>query len=216
MEGTDYDEMLKLFIGRNKLIQHNNYCIIEIIAFYDHVFFDKIIKTYLFNENIDINDDIKDDIKDSMSFNTKYKIVKKISKKLKIEPISQKKMEKFEDMRNNVSHNLCSINNYNIENDEMIIIFGNKTITWDEYKKELKEWVDICYEIAKWTKKIYEKIEIKFPYMHFVYCKLEGECMIVQHQLLVPEPEGDYTSFFKTGFDMDLLDYLKNEINHNA
>lgn len=29
---------------------------------------------------------------------------------------------------------------------------------------------------------------------------------------IYPKPEGKYTSFFKNGFNMDLLDYLNNEV----
>ena len=42
----------------------------------------------------------------------------------------------------------------------------------------------------------------------FVYCKTIGDCILVQHNLICPEIEGDYVCYFKNGFDMDLLDYL--------
>lgn len=76
----EHFKIMKILEGRNKIILHNNNCIIEIIAFYENVLLNDIIKPFLFNENYDRNLEIKDIINDRLSFMDRFKIICKIAK----------------------------------------------------------------------------------------------------------------------------------------
>lgn len=202
----------KIIEGRNKFITHNNMCIIENISFLDYIFLDVIIKPVLFNSNYETINGIRDIIVDRLSFMDKYKIICKIADFYGIQRF--KKIDTFISMRNNISHNITSVNSINAQTKESEILFGNEVISWTEYKSRLNNWCELSYELAVFIEKIISQIHSSDINCIIMYCKTEGDCVIVQHNIIYPSPDGEYTSFFKSGFNMDLLDYLNNEINY--
>ena len=208
-------EVQHIFDRRNKIILHNNYCILETIAFYDHIFLNNIIKPYLLTEKFDKNVKIKKIIADRFSFMDKYKIIKEMAKEFNITPLSQKKFEVFINMRNRIAHNLSSVSALNIETKENEIILGGEKTTWDNYLKDLNEWANLSGEMAKFIIDIFGQVNATKNFLTFMYCKIEGNCVLVQHNLIYPESDGEYTSFFKTGFNMELLQSVKEELQYN-
>ena len=208
-------EVQRIFDRRNKIILHNNYCILETIAFYDHILLNNIIKPYLLTDNFDKNEKIKKIIVDRFSFMDKYKIIKEMAKEFNITSLSQKQFEIFINMRNRIAHNLSSVSALNVETKENEIILGGEKTTWTNYLKDLNEWVNLSSEMARFIKNIFCQVNDTEKFAAFMYCKFEGNCVLVQHNLIYPEPDGEYTSFFKTGFNMDLLQYVKEELQYN-
>lgn len=208
-------EMQHIFDRRNKIIVHNNYCILETIAFYDYIFLNNIIRPYLFTDKFDKNEKIKKFVVDRFSFMDKYKIIKEIAKEFNITLFSQKQFEIFINMRNKIAHNLSSVSTLDIETKENEIILGGEKTTWNNYLKDLNEWVNLSSEMARFIKEVFGQINDTEKFAVFMYCKLEGNCVLVQHNLIYPEPESEYTSFFKAGFNMDLLQYVKEELQYN-
>ena len=215
-ENKDISEMLKvseIMDGRDKIILNNNMCIVETIAFLDNVMLNSIIKTKLFNEDYDNIPGVSDIFVDRLSFMDKFKIICKIADFYKIKRF--KKIEAYLKMRNNIAHNLTTLINLNTDTGESEILYANKKIMWTEYKKLLNEWADISLGMAKFILSVFSEINKENINMVFPYCKVEGECVLVQHNLIYPEPNGEYTSFFRNGFNMDLLNYLNNEVKYN-
>ncbi len=202
---------IKLLEGRNKIIQNNNTCIIETIAFYEYALLDDIIKPYLFNENYDNCPEVDEILSEKLSIMDKYKIVCKIAKKLEIENF--KRFDKFIKIRNEIAHNLSSVTNIETQGKESEIRIGKTITSWSEYKKNLKNWAELSKEMAEFILSLFEKINSDKKNMFFVYCKVEANCILVQHCLLFPRINDDYTCFFKSGFNTDLLEYTKNEYN---
>ena len=195
--------------GRNKIILHNNNCIIETIAFYEHVLLNDIIKPFLFNEKFDMNTDIKEIISDRLSFMDRFRIVCKIAKIYNIPNF--KKFDDYIRMRNRIAHNLSSVIDINVATKESNILFAGQEITWKQYMLELSKWATISKDMAEFVLNVFKNVNQTKAHAIFPYCKVEGRCAIVQHNLMYPEIDGEYTSFFKTGFNMDLLDYVNEE-----
>ena len=114
-------------------------------------------------------------------------------------------------MRNRIAHNLSSVINMNIKTKESQIFFAGEEITWNKYMEELKKWAKLSHQMAEFILNVFKKINKDKSNAVFPYCKVEGHCVLVQHNLIYPEVDGEYTSFFKTGFNMDLLDYVNEE-----
>lgn len=205
----DYFKVTKIIEGRNKIILHNNNCIIETIAFYEHVLLNDIIKPFLFNENYDTHLEIKAIISDRLSFMDRFKIVCKIAKNYNI--VRFKQFDDYIKMRNRIAHNLSSVINMNIKTKESQIFFAGEEITWNKYMEELKKWAKLSHQMAEFILNVFKEINKDKSNAGFPYCKVEGHCVLVQHNLIYPEVDGEYTSFFKTGFNMDLLDYVNEE-----
>lgn len=208
-------EVQRIFDRRNKIILHNNYCILETIAFYDNIFFNNIIKPYLLTDKFDKNEKINKIIVDRFSFMDRYKIIKEIAKEFCITTLSQKQFEIFINMRNRIAHNLSSVLALNVETKENEIVLGGEKTTWDNYLVDLNEWANLSYDIARFVMDVFCQVNPAEKFAAFMYCKTEGNCVLVQHNLIYPEPDGEYTSFFKTGFNMDLLQYVKEELQYN-
>ena len=115
-------------------------------------------------------------------------------------------------MRNAIAHNLSFVTKITNQNK---IVLGGKEMLWTDYLNDLKKWTDYSYEMAKFTRDVYCKVNSKNNLAIFGYCKIEGNCVLVEHNLLYPEPDGEYVSFFKDGFDTDLLEYLNEEIKYS-
>ena len=218
MSGIDekYEEFMKvekLFKRRNKFIMHNNYCILETVAFYENIFLNDIIKPFIFNNNYDKYIEISSLICDRLNFMDRFKIVKKIGKLYDITDF--KNFDKFIEMRNKIAHNLSSVCSLDIENKQTQLIFGGKVITWENYLNLLKEWASLSYKLSRFTREIFSKLNSSKLFATFVYCKIEENCVLVQHNLIFPKPDNEYTSFLKNGFDMDLIQYLKEEREYN-
>lgn len=208
-------KILGVLKSREKFIKHNNYCILEVVAFYDNFFLDRIIKKYLLTDNCNKNPKIEKIMVEKLNFMDKYKIVKEIAKEHNIDPISQKQFEDFICMRNDIAHNLSFVGEFNYITKQNKIIFGGKEISWTDYLKKLENWVSCSFKMAAFTRNVFSKIDTENNFVGFVYCKTEGKCILVEHTLLFPEPDGDYISFFRDGFDMDLLESLKEEMNYS-
>ena len=212
-KNTEIDEFLKInkiVDGRNNFVLHNNMCIIETISFYDHIFLNNIIKPVIFSNNYEQIDGVSDIFIDRLSFMDKYKLVCKIADYNHV--CRFKKIDEFIKIRNNIAHNLTSIINIDLSTKESEVQFGNRIITWSLYKEQIKEWCNLSFELANFILGLYSKLNDSKNITSFMYCKTEGDCVLVQHNLIYPQIEGDYTSFFKGGFNMDLLDYLNNEV----
>lgn len=203
----------KIMEGRNKFILNNNMCIVETTAFLDNTMLNAIIKPTLFKENYNTIPGISDIFIDRLSFMDKYKIVCKIADFYNIERF--KKIDPYLKMRNNIAHNLTTLISLNEDTGESEVMYANQKITWSEYKKMLKEWSDLSFKMAKFIMNVFAKINDERNNAVFPYCKVEGECVLVQNNLIYPEPNGEYTSFFRNGFNMDLLNYLNNEVKYN-
>ena len=199
--------------GRNKFIINNNMCIIETISFQDNVILNDIIKPVIFSDNYNLIPGISNIFIDRLSFMDKYKIMCKIADYHKVKKF--KKIDKYLKMRNNIAHNLTLLATLNHITKESEVLFANQKITWTKYKEELKEWADLSLEMANFILNVYSKINDNNKYAVFAYCKIEGDCVLVQHNLIYPKPAGNYISFFRNGFNMDLLDYLNREIAYS-
>lgn len=101
--------------------------------------------------------------------------------------------------------------NMNIKTKESQIFFAGEEITWNKYMEELKKWAKLSHQMAEFILNVFKEINKDKSNAGFPYCKVEGHCVLVQHNLIYPEVDGEYTSFFKTGFNMDLLDYVNEE-----
>lgn len=213
-ELKDFEKTIRLFERRHKIIRHNNCCIIETISFYENVLLNNIIKPYLFTENFDICDGINELISDRLSFMDKYKIVCKIAKKNRINNF--KEFDKLIKMRNDVAHNISSIGKLNPKTKENKIYFGGKELTWDEYLKELQKWAKLSENMARFIMNIYSVINSPDNNFFFIYCKVIGNCVLVQNNLLYPEPDDNYTCFTFRGLDSELIQYINEEQKYYA
>lgn len=202
-------ETIKIIEGRNKIILHNNNCIIEIIAFYEQVLLNDIIKPFIFNKNYDTYSEIRDIISDRLTFMDRFKIVCKIAKIYNITKFKQ--FDEYIKMRNRIAHNLSSVISINLETKDSQIFFAGEEITWKQYMKELEKWSILSEKMADFILNVFKSVNVTKDYAVFPYCKVEGHCALVQHNLVYPEIAGEYTSFFKTGFNMDLLEYVNEE-----
>lgn len=209
VELQEHFKVMKIIEGRNKIILHNNNCIIETIAFYEHILLNDIINPFLFSENYDINLEIKNIISDRLSFMDRFKIVCKIARTYNIARFKQ--FDDYIKMRNRIAHNLSSVININIQTKESQVFFAGEEITWNQYMEELDKWAQLSSQMAKFILNVFKNVNLDKDNAVFPYCKVEGHCALVQHNLIYPEVNGEYTSFFKTGFNMDLLDYVNEE-----
>ena len=212
-DDINIEQSLRIMEGRDKFILNNNMRIIETISSQDNVILNDIIKPSIFNNKYEAIPGISDIFIDRLSFMDKFKIMCKIADYYKVGRF--KKIGKYLKMRNNISHNLTSVISLNNITKESEVLFANQKITWTKYKEELKEWAELSLEMAKFILNVYSKINTKNDRVGFVYCKVVGDCVLVQHNLIYPEQKGDYISYFRNGFNMDLLDYLNNEIAYN-
>ena len=202
-------EVMYMFNRRNKIILHNNYCILETVAFYENILLDDIIKPFFFNDNYNRYPDISELIEERLSFMDRFKIVKKIAKKIGVSDF--KKVDAFIKLRNKIAHNLSSVSMLDVNTKENEIILGGETTTWSNYLVELRKWADISYEMANFVKDVFDAIHSRESSAIFMYCKVEGDCVLIQNNLIYPEPKGKYTSFFKSDFDMSLIQYMREE-----
>ena len=200
---------MEIMEGRNKIISHNNLCIIETITFYELILLNDIIKPFLFNENYNKFPQIAELFSERLSFMDKYQIVCRIAKEYKVDNF--KKFDDYIRMRNKIAHNLSSVVSLDNITKESEINFAGEIITWTEYKIILQKWADMSLEMANFIMRIFDKISKNKDHAIFVYCKVIGNCILVQHNLIYPEVAGEYTSFFKSGFNMDLLKYANQE-----
>ena len=214
--GSDLKQALEvqhIFDRRNKIILHNNYCILETVSFYEHVLLNNVIKPFFFNDNYTKYCEISEVIDERLSFMDRFKIVKKIAKIFSVSDF--KKIDNFIKLRNRIAHNLSSVSALNIETKENEIVLGGEKTTWDNYLEDLNEWANLSHDIARFVMNVFCQVNPVEKFAAFMYCKIEGNCVLVQHNLIYPEPEGEYTSFFKTGFNMDLLEYVNEELQYN-
>ena len=209
MEIQEHLKVMKIIEGRNKIILHNNNCIIEIIAFYEQVLLNDIITPFLFNDNYSVYSEIKELVSDRLSFMDRFKIVCKIAKIFNISNF--KKFDDYIKMRNKIAHNLSSVININTDTKESQVYFAGEEITWKQYLQELENWSKLSFEMAEFILDVFKNINKNKENAIFPYCKVEGKCALVQCNLIYPEIEGEYMSFFKIGFNMDLLDYVNEE-----
>ena len=145
-----------MFNRRNKIILHNNYCILETVAFYENILLDDIIKPFFFNDNYNRYPDISELIEERLSFMDRFKIVKKIAKKIGVSDF--KKVDAFIKLRNKIAHNLSSVSMLDVNTKENEIILGGETPTWSNYLLELRKWADISYEMANFVKDVFDAI----------------------------------------------------------
>lgn len=207
----EFENTIKLFERRRKIIEYNNTCILEIAIFYENFFFFEIIKKIFFTENFDNNQKMNKFIIERMSFADRYEIIKELAKEQNIKTVSNSDFEFFIKIRNQIAHNLSSVNSYNFETNETFVSFGGKSITWDEYLKKIEKWADISYKIAEFTKKVFQIINNnRNLIIFFRYCKLIGSCALVKCTLLLKEPEGD-SSFVESGIDLEILQCINEE-----
>ncbi len=206
----EFEEVIRLFERRRKIMIHNNNCILETVIFYENFFLSHIIKPLFFSENYASYEKMNDFIKNRMNFMDRYKVVLEIARKKGINGI--KEFDKFIEMRNNLAHNLSNIASYNRITEESEILFGGKQITWDAYLVKINKWANLSYDMAKFTKDVYKSNnKIDNMIMMFNYCTVEGKCILIQRNVILPEPEGEYTSFVHSGIDTDLLQYINEE-----
>ena len=123
--GSDLKQALEvqhIFDRRNKIILHNNYCILETVSFYEHVLLNNVIKPFFFNDNYTKYCEISEVIDERLSFMDRFKIVKKIAKIFSVSDF--KKIDNFIKLRNRIAHNLSSVSALNIETKENEISFS--------------------------------------------------------------------------------------------
>lgn len=200
---------MKLIEGRNRIIAHNNLCVLETIIFYENTIMYDIIRPFMFNDNYSLFPDISNVINEKLSIMDKYIILCRIAKQYGVKNF--KKFDEFIRIRNKIAHSFTAVKNINSITKESDIFFAGVNMTWTEYKKMIKEWTSYSLEMASFVLEVFKKVNTEQQHASFMYCKLEGDCIIVQHNLIYPEIEGEYVSFFKNGFNMDLLDYANDE-----
>ncbi|MBQ6149821.1 hypothetical protein IJI86_02495 [Candidatus Saccharibacteria bacterium] len=214
MDLNKINSIVKLFDRRQKILAHNNTCIIEITSFYENVLLNDIIKPFLFNGNYNDHEDIAIYIGNKLNFMDRFKIVSKIAKINNIERF--KKFDNFIELRNSVAHNISAMGSFNSLKNEHEISFGGKEILWNEYLEKLEMWSELSHDMAKFIMDTYISLHGAEKPAIFAYCKLEGGCLLVGHNLILPEPEGEYTSFFRNGIDMEMLQWIKEENEYEA
>ena len=206
-------ENMRIVERRDKIMRWNNSCVIETVAFYEHVLWDDIIIPFSFSPRDSGNSDIRSIIGEKLSLMDKFKIVCKIAKTGGVSNFKQ--FDDYIEMRNRVAHNyLFSVFRIDPETKESQISFAGQTTSWNQYLEELGRWAEMSRNMAEFSLKVFKIANNKSAF--FPYCKVEGRCIMVQHVLRYPEPEGEYTSFFKRGLTLDLLDYINEEQKYIA
>jgi hypothetical protein len=208
----EIEKVNRIFERRHKIIRHNNCCIIDTISFYENFLLNNIIKPYIFNDNYDTCDGVSDLISDRLSFMDRFKIVCKIAKEHNIKNF--KSFDKLVEMRNSVAHNISSIGELDIKSKENAIFFGGKKMTWNAYLSELVKWSKLSKEMAQFILEVYSATNVSNNCFGFMYCKVMGDCVLVQNNLLYPEPKEEYTSFTFGGLDNELIQYINEEYNY--
>lgn len=210
----EIENISRLFERRRKIIEFNNNSILEITIFYENFFLFRIIQNVFFNENFEKNHKFKKFIIERMNFIDKYNVIKELAQKNGIEPVSISEFDFFIKTRNNIAHNLSSVDTYNSETTETTLVFGGESTTWEEYLKTIQKWSDITLKLANFTRNVFKATcNSEDIFTCFRYCKIMGNCALIQHNLLLEEPDGEYTFFAKNGIDSELLQYLHEENN---
>ena len=190
------EQIINVFDRRNKIIKHNNYCIIETIAFYETIAFNEIIKQHHINIEV-YNDRSTNKLFEKLSISEKYEIINEIAKEKGIQPFSKSKFDTFVNERNKVAHNIFSIGSLNIKTQEHEIHYKGKVINWSNYLKEVANWAIISKEFAKFILSIFLITNKNLTMMNFIYCSLEYEYILIERNLLYPEPSEEYISFLE-------------------
>ena len=209
-EYKKFQEIMRLSEISEKIMNRNNFSIIEIIAFYDIILMNYIIRPFLLNENYDKYSEIRDLISDKLSFMDKWKITCKISRIYNVERPKDLGFDKYIEIRNNVAHNLSSIQSFSLKTKEFRVSFGGKEMEWSGYQDELKKWARHSYLMAEFIRDVFKHISKDSPIM-LPYCRLEQGGVLMAYNLLYPEPGDGYVSFFRGGYDADLINCLNEE-----
>lgn len=209
----EFENVVKLFERRRKIIEYNNTCILQTTIFYENFFFYEIIKKIFFTEKFNNNKKMNKFIIERMNFSDRYEIIKEYAKEQNIKPVSNSDFEYFIKIRNLIAHNLSSVNSYNIETNETLILFGGKTITWNEYLEKIEKWSEISYKIAEFTKEVFHLINNnRCLIVFFGYCKLIEKCALFKCKIFLKEPEGN-SNLIEDEIDLEILKYINEENN---
>jgi len=182
----------------------------ETTIFYETFFLNQIIVPYFFkNKNYGKNKEIKEFIIKRMVFMDRFKIIVGIAKENKIKSFN--KIGDFIKLRNDIAHNFSEVREYYFKDGKHKGIIGGKEMEWSEYLSTIKKWAKLSLELAKFTMKLYSAAIVKEKFTCFCYCKVESDLLLIQHNLIFPKPEGDYTSFVHNGLDSMLLKYINEE-----
>lgn len=215
-EENDLSEYLKIFERRNKIIYHNNMYIINTISYYDKLLLNEIIKPFFFNENYDKYPLVSRFITDKLNFMDKYMIVKKIAKMYKVKDF--KKIDDFLQIRNQIAHNLTSVESIDLMTKGSKVKFANTNITWEEYLSKIKKWTEVSYEMAEFIRILYHELnnnkEKKEHDSIFVYCYLLNNCIIFERTFSDVTSYSKICEFAESILDPELINYEMEEMDY--
>ena len=185
-------EIAKNFEKKEKIIEHNNTCILEATIFYENIFLFYIIKKIFLNENFEKNKKMYKFICERMTFSDRYEIIKEFVKNNNIKTISNTDFEFFIKIRNIIAHRITGIREYNINNRETVVSFGEELINWKEYVEKIKKWAEISYKIAEFSENVYHFVNDSKndSIIFFKYYKYNKDCVLMKHELVLQEPGG--------------------------
>lgn len=206
----DNEKVFNTFDRRNKIIKNNNYCIIETVAFYDTIVFSEVIKKYYINQEVR-NNKSTEKLIDNLSTSEKYDVINEIAKEKKLQPFSKNKFDIFIKERNKVAHYISATGELNIKTHEHNIFYKGEEISWSDYLDDMAKWANLSKEFADFLLSIFELVNKDLTMMNFVYCSLESKYVLIEKNLLYPEPSEEYISFFGNGLDLDLIRLINEE-----
>lgn len=207
VEGTAY-----IFERRKEILNYNNNCILKTVISYEKFFLDNIIKRIYFNDKSWTSKQLTKFLNDRMNFMDRFKLVKEIGLENDIRSISQSKIEKFIEIRNNIAHNLSYVNGFDTHTNKMDINFAGKYIEWKEYLKEIKEWSNINLEVAEYTKNVFQAIntisKLTVCYMNYNF---EKNCILVENMLFPDDLNIESNVKIEEKLSPDLLKFAIDE-----
>lgn len=172
-------------------MNNNSNYIFSIVIFYENFLLHSIIKPMFFTNNYDNYIRINEFIKNRMNLMDRYKIVLKIAEKRGIKKF--KKFDKFIEMRNSLAHNDNDVKMFNIESGEVLISFGGKSITWNEYIRKINEWAVLSYDMAEFVIEIFKIINtVDYLTMLFGYCKADENGALIPCSIILVNQNGEY------------------------
>ena len=127
-----------------------------------------------------------------MTFSDRYEIIKEFAKNNNIKTISNTDFEFFIKIRNIIAHRITGIREYNINNRETVVSFGEELINWKEYVEKIKKWAEISYKIAEFSENVYHFVNDSKndSIIFFKYYKYNKDCVLMKHELVLQEPGG--------------------------
>lgn len=191
MQDNKIDKIMELCEVRKRIMNNNSNYIFSIVIFYENFLLHSIIKPMFFTKNYDNYIKVNEFIKNRMNLMDRYKIILEIAEKRGINKF--KKIDKFIEMRNSLAHNDNDIEMFNIESGEVLISFGGKSITWNEYISKINEWAVLSYNMAEFVIEVFKTVNtVDYITMLFDYCKVDENGVLIPCSIILINKKGEY------------------------